>query len=66
VLCDLKKPITVESRQAKAAKEDNASDLSDDGDDDCDCDKSFSSDELSEADLKLVQGDILSAITKFD
>ena len=30
------------------------------------CEKSFSADELSAGDLKDIQGDILSAIKKFD
>ena len=35
-------------------------------DDDSSCGKSFSEDELSENDLKEVQGDILGAIKEFD
>ena len=36
------------------------------GDDESSCGKSFSGDELSESDLKDVQGDILGAIRRFD
>ena len=39
----------------------------DDGDDDdSSCGKSFSGDELSDSDMKDVQGDILGALKRFD
>ena len=60
----IKKPI--QSRPDGYNKHEGDSDLELDNDSVSSCDKSFSADELSEGDLREVQGDILSAINKFD
>ena len=60
----IKKPIQSSSNNQN--KHEGDSDLELDNDSVSSCEKSFSADELSDGDLKEIQGDILSAINKFD
>ena len=60
----IKKPI--QSSANNHNKHEGDSDVEFDNESVSSCEKSFSADELSEGDLKEIQGDILSAINKFD